>query len=102
MFTITHMDKSDEEDPKLGDLSRLYDELENSGIIDGDVCVIDQNTGWCMSAHRDGRLVLEHLGEGGERHMIPVNKQVVIELWEMLINGRLHDVLKHPWKSGYL
>jgi hypothetical protein len=101
MFTVTHIDASSETDPPIESLSRLYDELRLSDIFDGDVAVIHQDTGWCISAHRDGRVVLEHLGEGGERHMIPVPKERVLELWRRLIDGDIDGLLLEPWGPGY-
>ena len=101
MFTVTHMDASSDRNPPIESLSDLYDELYSSGIFDGDVSVIHQDTGWCISAHRDGRLVFEHLGEGRERHMIPVPKERVLELWKRLIDGDIDGLLTEPWKLGY-
>jgi hypothetical protein len=55
-----------------------------------------------MYAHRDGRFVFEHLGgQGGPRHMIPVPKDRVLELWRRLINGDIDDLLLEAWKPGY-
>jgi hypothetical protein len=56
-----------------------------------------------MSAHRDGRLVLGHLGgRGTERHMIPVSKERILELWRRLIHGDVDGVLSEPWTPGYV
>jgi hypothetical protein len=63
---------------------------------------VHEDTGWSMSAHRDGRLVLEHLRNGGERHMIPVPKQRVLQLWLQLINGDIDGLVSEPWKHGYV
>ena len=65
--------------------------------------VIQDDTGWSMSAHRDGRVVFEHLGGNGTaRHMIPVSKERVLELWLRLVSGRIDDLLSEPWKPGYI
>jgi hypothetical protein len=101
MYGVTHMDGSGEDDPPLERLPLLYDELWESGIFDGDVSVIHDDTGWCISAHRDRRVVLEHLGNGGERHMLPVSKEHVLELWRRLIQGNIEAVLSEPWIPGY-
>lgn len=104
MYGIIHMDGSGEDNPPTQCLSDLYDELFLSGIVDGDVSVIDDNSGWGMSAHRDGRLIFEHLGTRGDtaRHMIPVSKERVLELWKRLIEGDIDGLLKEPWKRGYI
>jgi hypothetical protein len=97
------MDASGEDEPPLESLSDLFDELKSSGIIDGNVAVINDDTGWCLSAHRDGRLVFEHLGnDGGERHMIPVSKERTLELWRRLIDGDIACLLAEPWTPGYV
>jgi hypothetical protein len=103
MFGVIHMDASGDDDPPLESLPDLYDELHTSGIVDGNVAVIHDGSGWCMSAHRDGRLVLEQLGTRGAtaRHMIPVTKDRVLELWRRLTDGDIDNLLKEPWKPGY-
>ena len=102
MFNVTHMDSSGDADPPVESLGSLYEELWSSGIRDGNVAVTHEETGWCLSAHRDGRLVFELLDRGGERHMIPVPKEQVIELWKRLIEGDISGLFQEPWKSGYV
>lgn len=101
MFSIIHTDGSGEENPPIESLAKLYDELLSADREHGDVAVVHDDSGWSMSAHRDGRLVLEHLGSGGERHMIPVPKARVLELWRRLIDGDIDGLLREPWKPGY-
>lgn len=101
MFSVIHTDGSGDENPSLDSLSALYDELSSSDREHGDVTVVNERSGWSMSAHRDGRLVFEHLGQGGERHMIPVAKDRVIDLWRRLIDGDIDGILAEPWKAGY-
>lgn len=102
MFSVLHTDGSGEENPSPAALSALYDELQQADGEHGDVAVIHEDTGWSMSAHRDGRLVFEHLRDGGERHMFPVSKERVIELWLRLIAGDIEGLLGEPWKPGYV
>lgn len=101
MFGVIHMDGSGEDNPPLENLSGLYDELFSSGIEDGNVAVIHDDSGWCISAHRDGGLVFEHLGNGGERHMNQVPRERVLELWKRLIAGEIDGLLAESWKPGY-
>jgi hypothetical protein len=104
MFSVIHMDASGDDDPPVESLSPLFEELHLSGIVDGNVAVIHEDSGWCMSAHRDGRLVFENLGERGTnaRHMIPVPKERVLELWKRLIEGKIDSLLNEPWNPGYV
>ena len=100
MHGVIHMDGSADDDVPLENLLDLYDELFKSGIFDGNGAVINDDTGWCISAHRDGRVVFEHLGEGGEQHMILVPKERVLELWRRLIDGDIGGLHTEPWKPG--
>ena len=102
MFYVTHMDGSGDANPPLESLPDLYDELLSTDGEHGDVAVIHDESEWSMSAHRDGRLVFEQLRDGGERHMIPVPKARVLELWGRLINGDIDGLLLEPWKPGYV
>ncbi len=45
MFGVTHMDASGDDDPPIESLPALYDELTTSGIIDGNVAVINDDVG---------------------------------------------------------
>jgi hypothetical protein len=102
MFGVLHTDGSGNDDPPIASLADLYDELLTADREHGDVSVIHDDSGWCMSAHRDGRLVFEHLpSKGGQRHMIPVPKERVLELWTRLISGDIDGILGEPWKEGY-
>lgn len=103
MFGIVHTDGSGEDNPSLERLSDLYDELVVADQEHGDVAVINDDSGWCMSAYRDGRLVFEQLGTRGAtaRHMRPVPKERVLELWRRLIAGDVINLLTEPWKAGY-
>jgi hypothetical protein len=103
MFSVIHVDGSGDDDPPLDSLSELYDELLSADDEHPDVTVVHQDTGWSMSAYRDGRLIFGHLGDRGhgDRHMIPVSKKRVIELWIKLIEGDIDAITAEPWKPGY-
>jgi hypothetical protein len=101
MFSVIHTDGSGNDDPPVESLSSLHDELSTADQEHGDVSVVHEDTGWCMSAHRDGRLIFQHLGTREGRHMIPVSKERVLALWHRLINGDVEGILTEPWKSGY-
>jgi hypothetical protein len=102
MFSVIHTDGSGDENPPLESLSALYDELQTADREHGDVAIVHEDSGWSISAHRDGRVVFEHLGKGRERHMIPVPKERVLELWRRLIDGDINGLLAEPWKPGYV
>jgi hypothetical protein len=102
MISTRRIDDSGAIDPPIESLSELYDELKSSDQEHGDVSVTDENTGWSISAHRDGRVVLVNLIEGGGRHMHPVSKEKVLELWGVLASGGIERILSEPWRDGYV
>jgi hypothetical protein len=94
MFSVIHSEGYGVDDPPLESLSDLYEELLTADREHGDVAVVHRDTGWCMSAHRDRRLVFGHLGkDGGDRHMMPVPKERVIQLWTRVIEGEIDGLL---------
>jgi len=78
MFSVIHTDGSGDENPPIESLSALYDELVSADQEHGDVAVVHENSGWSMSAHRDGRL------------------------WRRLIDGDIEGILVEPWQPGYI
>ena len=102
MITTRRTDDTGDDDPSKEALSELYDELETSDQEHGDASVTDEDSGWCISAHRDGRVVLVNLLEdGGGRFMHPVEKNEVLELWRMLADGEIEKLLSQEWRDGY-
>ena len=103
MFSIMHIDGSGDVDPPIAAIHALFDELKDADTEHGDVTVRHTESGWFLSAHRDGRLVLENLedGHGPGRHMIPVERERVLFLWRQLIAGDLDAVMSEPWRPGY-
>ncbi|MEW6159491.1 MAG: hypothetical protein AB1813_18845 [Verrucomicrobiota bacterium] len=102
IFGVIHTDGFGDEDPPLESLVDLYDELLSADAEHGDVTVSHDSSGWGISAHRDGRVVLGNIDDPQNvRHMIPVPKERVIELWKKLIAGDINQVLSEPWKPGY-
>ena len=95
------MDGTGDDNFPVEKLSDLYDELFESGIVDGNVAVISDDTGWCISAHRNGAVIFEHLRDGGERHISSVPKARVIDLWNRLISGDIDGLFAEPWVPGY-
>jgi hypothetical protein len=101
MISIIHWDGTSEPTPDIGSLGDLFDELATADREHGDVSVVDEESGWCMTAHRDGRLVFENLSMGGERHMKPVSKDRVLQLWRLLADDQIEAILREPWVLGY-
>jgi hypothetical protein len=102
-YSIRHCNGDGEINPPMEALQSLYDELLSSNQEHGDVSVADEDSGWCISAHRDGRVVFGNLKDYGrsDRHMILVSKERVLQLWNKLIAGEIDQLLKEPWHQGY-
>jgi hypothetical protein len=102
MYYLRHADGGYEDNPPLALLSLLYDELATTDQEHGDVSVVNEDNGWCMSAHRNGQLVFGKLGDRNDCHMLDVSKDRTIKLWIRLINGDINGILKEePWRPGY-
>ena len=103
MITTRNIDDTGDTDPTDLQLSDLYDQLQHSDQEHGDVSVTDEESGWCISAHRDGRIVLGNLIDFDleARHMHPVSKDKVLELWLALKNSNLDIIEAQPWMPGY-
>ena len=57
MYSVIHSDGSSDTNPPLASLDSLLDELRTTDREHGDVSVVHEESGWSISAHRDGRLV---------------------------------------------
>ena len=102
MFGILHADGSGEDNPSIHGLSDLYDELATSNREHGDVSVINDDSGWCISARRDGRVTVGHLSDPeSDLHMRSVAKAKVIAMWKMLIAGDIAGLKREDWSRGH-
>jgi hypothetical protein len=103
MITTRNIDDTGDSDPTDLQLSALYEQLPDSAQEHGDVSVTDEESGWCLSAHRDGRIVLANLIDFDReaRHMHPVSKDKVLELWLALRDSNFDRIEAQPWKPGY-
>jgi hypothetical protein len=103
MITTRNIDDTGDTDPTDLQLSDLYDQLQHSDQEHGDVSVTDEESGWCLSAHRDGRIILANLIDFDReaRHMHPISKDKVLELWLALRDSNIDRIEAQPWKPGY-
>jgi hypothetical protein len=106
-YNIRHSEGDDEDGPedlpgREAALSALFDELATADVEHGDVSVTHMETLWYISAHRDGRVIIDRLGAPlNPRHMIPVSKARTLELWRRLIDGDFAALEAEPWRPGY-
>lgn len=101
-FRTSDTNGQGEQNPHLSRLSILYAEMLEATPEHGDVAVTNTDLGWHISAHRGGQVIIAESGKRGTaRHMFPVSKEKVIQLWKMLIDGQIEKLQAEPWKPGY-
>lgn len=63
---------------------------------------LSHDSGWTVSAHVCGRVVLENVEEPGQApcHMLGVSRERVLELWLLLAAGDIEEVKRRPWLPG--
>ena len=96
-----HLDGSGDDDPPPSSFGALYDELKVSDSEHGDVAMVHEDSGWLISAHRDGRVILSCPRTRTRYHMIPVSKEKVLALWNLLIKGEIEQIRREPWMPGH-
>ncbi len=100
-FHVTHR-LGETSDASFTAFDTLLAEL-NADIVGSehaDVAVTHESE-WCLSAHRGGYIVFEHLEEGEPRHMRDVPAEKIIALWRALAAGDLEILEREPWRAGY-
>ena len=102
MYTVIRPDGSSDSNPPLSSLPGVLEELFGADREHGDVALVHEDSGWSLSFHLDGRMVLEHLSEGHERHMTNVTSKRALELWHRLSVGDLDTIFAEPWEPGYV
>lgn len=83
-------------------LAALAAELDGADHEHGSVSVTNADE-WCLSLHREGRMILESLTSQreGPRHSSRVDTSRAIQLWRSLADGDMASVLKHGWLPGH-
>jgi hypothetical protein len=101
-FIITHRYGAQDRSSDVSILPSLLRELDDrkEDTEHGSVAITHESE-WCISASRGGYVILEHLEDGGERHMRGVTETKIIELWSLLAIGDIATIQKEPWKLGY-
>ena len=87
--------------PSENDLMSALDELKQRDPEHPD-CWVSDESGWSLSAHEGGLVVLENIETGeGPWHMRGIPPHAVLEYWGMLITGDIASLKGLPWKDGY-
>lgn len=100
-YVIRHLDGSGDDGLPTSSFESLYDELRYADGEHNDVAVIDDDTGWCITAYPSGLVIFQCLADGIAFHMRGIDKLQVIQMWMQLSRGDLDGVRKLPWKSGF-
>jgi hypothetical protein len=101
-FHVTHRYGAMTSDPPLSSLPELLRELDDRpDDTEHDSVSVSHESEWCMSVWRGGYIVLEHLEDGGERHMLAVPDSKIVEMWSRLAEGDIASLELEPWMPGY-
>lgn len=101
-YHVTHRYGAMERNPGTSTFAKLLAELKTrtEDTEHGDVAVTHESE-WCISVSLSGAVVLENLEDGEPRHMKGVAENKILELWQLLAEGRLESIEKEPWLPGY-
>jgi hypothetical protein len=100
-YGVRHLDGSIDEDAPTSSFRSLYDELRRADGEHNDAAVIDDDTGWCVTAYPSGLVIFQCLADGSAFHCRDVIEDDVIRMWTELANGRFEDLRRWPWKDGF-
>jgi hypothetical protein len=88
-------------DPDPSELSAALEELR---IVDAEHpdCWLASEDGWTISAFDSGLVILENSETGeGPWHMRGISKAEINGLWNLLASGKLNEIRRLQWTSGY-
>lgn len=89
------------DNPDLSELAGALEELKTADPEHPDCWLSDAN-GWTVSAFDSGLVILENPEtKEGPWHMRGISKQEIVRLWELLASGKLDEIRRSPWVSGY-
>jgi hypothetical protein len=100
-YGVRHADGSSDENVPVSSFGYLYDELDRADGEHGDVAVIDDDTGWCITAYPRHLVIFQCLANGTSFHMRDVDRSQVMKMWALLAQGAIEDIQKLPWKDGF-
>lgn len=98
MAIRTHVSGAMDDDISDEALDGLLEDLASADAEHPDVSVT-QESEWCLSVYRAGRVVWENVEEGEPRHMLGVSE--VRRLMGLVARGALSAVRSLDWRPGY-
>jgi hypothetical protein len=87
-----------EDEPTVAVMRRFLHELDPSDEEHGAAWVTD-DLGRLLEWNVGGRLVFDNRSRD-PRHMLNVSIERVVELWQLLVQGRILEVESEPWSLG--
>lgn len=102
-FVVCHVDGSMESDPSVEVLATLVKELEDSADLEHPDVSVSDESGWTLSAYRNGLVTWENVEdeEIEPRHMSNVARDQVVKMFETLATGDVETIEAYPWMPGY-
>jgi hypothetical protein len=92
MTTLIHIDGSGSDLSHVDELNELYAELVKSDVEHGKVSVIDDDSAWCISVHRNGLVILENLNNAGAMNLQNVSREDVVHILRQLIDSQIDSI----------
>lgn len=102
-YTIRHLFGAMEQGhAAASEFDILYDELARADGEHTDVSV--SHAGWSLSVYPSGLVVFENVEDDagiGPRHLRPVPRDKVLQLWHALAKGNFEEIEREGWQPGY-
>ena len=94
-------EREDRTDPSVARMRFHLASLDPDDEEHGSVSLVHRESGWSLEYFGD-RLILENTSvRGSEKHLVGVDQEKALELWQFLASGNLERVRAEPWKAGY-
>lgn len=101
-FHLTHRHGGMTSGSSSSDFAALLSELEGpADDAEHHSVAVTHESEWSISVSRGGRVILENLETGGERHMDDVPESKLLALWQCLAAGDIAAIEREPWLPGY-
>lgn len=101
-FTVTHRYGNMDREPPVESFAALLDELrDRPDDAEHGAVAVTHDSEWSISVARGGYVIMEHLEEGGERHMLGVSDAEILRMWHLLAAGEMGPLEALPWQPGY-
>lgn len=94
-------EKEDRADPSVERMRFQLQSLDPNDEEHGSVSLQHRESGWGLAYFGD-RLILENpSASDSPKHMVGVSLEKALELWQVLAQGDIEELMQERWKPGY-